>query len=133
MAAIPSIQPHVRSLLRMAAAFCFSLHGFQKLFGLFGGMGDKGGVASFATLPWFAGILELVGGILLLLGLFTRPAAFILSGQMAVAYFMMHYPRGFLPIGNGGELAAVYSFLFLYLAVAGGGSVSLDALVRKKA
>jgi putative oxidoreductase len=128
-----SLQPHARSLLRIVAGFCFSLHGFQKLLGFFGGMGGKGALASFPTVVWFAGFLELVGGLLLLLGLFTRPTAFILSGQMAVAYFMAHFPRGFLPISNGGELAALYSFLFLYYSFAGPGPVSLDALVRKKA
>jgi putative oxidoreductase len=133
MAALTSLQPYGRSLLRIAAAFCFSLHGFQKIFGMFGGLGGNGAVASFPTLAWFAGMLEMAGGILLLFGLFSRPTAFILSGQMAVAYFMMHQPRGLLPIANGGELAAVYSFLFLYLALAGAGPISLDAIVRKKA
>lgn len=133
MAALASLQPHARTLLRIVAGFCFSLHGFQKMLGMFGGMGGKGAVASFATLPWFGGVLELVGGLLLLLGLFTRPTAFILSGMMAVAYFMFHFPRGFFPISNGGELAAVYSFLFLYLSLAGPGPVSVDGLVRKKA
>jgi len=89
-------------------------------------------VASFGSFPWFAGFLELVGGLLILLGLFTAPVAFILSGEMAVAYFMVHYPRGFFPNTNGGELAVLYCFLFLYLASAGGGSVSLDTLMRRK-
>ena len=133
MTALSSLQPHARSLLRIVAGFCFCLHGFQKMLGFFGGMGGKGAVASFATLPWFGGILELVGGLLLLLGLFTRPTAFILSGMMAVAYFMFHYPRGFFPISNGGELATVYSFLFLYLSLAGPGPISMDAVVRRKA
>ena len=132
MPALASLQPYARSLLRIVAGFTFSLHGFQKLLGLFGGMGGKGMTASFPTLPWFAGSLELVGGMLLLVGLFSAPVAFLLSGQMAVAYFMYHYPRGFFPISNGGELSALYSFLFLYLSLAGPGPVSLDALVRKK-
>jgi putative oxidoreductase len=109
----------------------FSLHGFQKLFGFFGGMGG-GGTAAFGSLPWVAGVLETVGGLLLLAGLFTRPVAFILSGQMAVAYFMAHSPKGLWPITNGGELAALYCFIFLYLAVGGGGDLSLDRLIRKK-
>jgi putative oxidoreductase len=83
------------------------------------------------SLMGVAGILELVGGALLLLGLFTRPVAFILSGQMAAAYFMAHAPQGFLPILNGGELAVLYSFLFLYFAAAGGGAFSLDGLRGK--
>jgi putative oxidoreductase len=114
------------------AAFTFSLHGVQKLFGLLGGMGGQGGVAAFPSLPWFGGFLEIAGGVLLLLGLFASPVAFLLSGEMAVAYFMFHFPRGFFPLANGGELAVVYCFLFLYLSVAGPGPVSLDALVRKK-
>jgi putative oxidoreductase len=132
MPALASLQPYARSLLRIVAGFTFSLHGLQKLFGFFGGMGGKGMTASFPTLPWFGGVLELAGGLLLLLGLFTAPVAFLLSGEMAVAYFMYHYPHGFFPISNGGELAAVYSFLFLYLSIAGPGPISLDALVRKK-
>lgn len=130
---MPSVQPYVRSLLRIVAAFTFSLHGVQKLFGLLGGMGGKGVAATFPTLPWFAGFLEVGGGLLLLLGLFASPVAFLLSGEMAVAYFMAHFPRGFFPLSNGGELAAVYCFLFLYLSIAGPGPISLDALVRKKA
>ncbi len=133
MAALASWQPIVRSILRIVAAFLFSLHGMQKMFGLLGGMGGKGGVAAFPTLPWWAGLLECGGGLLLLLGLFSRPVAFLLSGQMAVAYFMAHAPRGFFPVTNGGELAALYSFLFLYLFFAGPGPISLDAVVRKKA
>ncbi len=132
MAALASFQPYGRSLLRIVAAFAFSLHGMQKLFGLFGGVGGKGLAAAFPGLPWLAGILEVGGGLLLLLGFMTRPVAFLLSGEMAVAYFKYHYPRGFFPINNGGELAALYCFLFLYLSIAGPGPVSLDALVRKK-
>ena len=133
MAILAAWQPAVRSVLRIIAAFLFSLHGMQKILGLFGGMGGKGGVASFPSLPWWAGVLELGGGLLLLVGLFSRPVAFVLSGQMAVAYFMFHFPKGFLPVVNGGELAALYSFLFLYLSVAGPGPLSLDGVIRKKA
>jgi len=127
------LQPYIRSLVRVVIAATFSLHGMQKVLGYFGGMGGKGATASFATLPWIAGCLELGGGLLLVLGLFTAPVAFVLSGEMAVAYFMMHYPRGFFPVSNGGELAVLYCFLFLYLFVAGPGPLSLDALLRKKA
>ncbi|HSB17128.1 MAG TPA: DoxX family protein [Bryobacteraceae bacterium] len=126
------LEPRALSLLRIAAGFTFSLHGFQKLFGCFGGMGGSGATAAFGTLPWVAGVLEAFGGILLLAGLFTRPVAFILCGEMAVAYFRAHAPRGFWPIANGGELAVLYCFIFLYLAVAGAGPVSLDRIVRKK-
>ena len=133
MAILAAWQPAVRSVLRIVAGFLFALHGMQKMFGFFGGMGGKGGVASFPSLPWWAGVLELGGGLLLLVGLFSRPVAFVLSGQMAVAYFMFHFPKGFLPAVNGGELAALYSFLFLYLSFAGPGPLSLDGVIRKKA
>jgi putative oxidoreductase len=126
------LEPRVRSLLRIIAGFTFSLHGFQKLFGFFGGMGGSGATAAFGSLPWVAGVLETFGGVVLLAGLFTRPVAFILCGQMAVAYFRAHSPKGFWPIANGGELAVLYCFIFLYLAIAGGGPVSLDRIVRKK-
>ncbi len=132
MAGIQSFEPYARSVMRVVAGFTFSLHGFQKLFGLFGGMGAMGPRAHFPTLPWLAGVLECFGGVLILVGLFTSPVAFILSGEMAVGYFMFHFPRGFWPIKNGGELAVLYCFLYLYLFVAGGGPLSADALIRKK-
>jgi putative oxidoreductase len=132
MARLTSLQPYVRSLVRIVVGATFSLHGLQKALGYFGGMPGKGGPAALATLPGVAGWLELVGGLLLVLGLFSRPAAFILSGEMAAAYFMMHYPRGFFPNLNGGELAVVYCFVFLYFSVAGPGPLSLDALFRRK-
>lgn len=121
--------PRLLGLLRIIAGFLYLQHGTAKLFG-------APHVAMFDGLQVFslmgvAGILELVGGALLLLGLFTRPVAFILSGQMAAAYFMAHAPQGFLPILNGGELAVLYSFIFLYFAAAGGGAFSLDGLRRK--
>jgi putative oxidoreductase len=128
VSAIRSAEPWVRSLLRFVVGFTFSLHGFQKLFGLFGGHRQ----AHLFSLMGVAGVLECFGGILLILGLFTVPVAFLLSGEMAVAYFRTHFPRGLLPIQNGGELAVVYCFVFLYLFVAGGGPASLDRLVRKK-
>jgi putative oxidoreductase len=127
-----SLEPRVLSALRIIAGFTFSLHGFQKLFGAFGGLGGQGGTAAFGSLIWTAGVLECLGGLLILLGLLTRPVAFLLCGQMAVAYFRSHSPRGFWPILNGGELAVLYCFIFLYLCIAGPGSISLDRLVRKK-
>src|SRR2546425_886366 len=120
-----SLEPYFRSLLRIVAGFTFSLHGFQKLLGVFGGMGGKGATAHFFSLFWLAGVLELFGGLLILLGLGTRPVAFLLCGEMAVAYFRTHYPRNFWPILNGGELAVVYCFLFLYFFAAGAGPWSL--------
>ena len=123
--------PYARSLLRIISGFTFSLHGFQKVLGFFGGMGGSGAKAAFPTLIWFAGALELAG-LLVCFGLLTRPVAFMLSGEMAVAYFMVHFVRGFWPIQNSGELAVLYCFIFLYLAAAGPGPISLDRLLRRK-
>lgn len=127
-----SLEPRALSVLRIVTAFTYSLHGFQKLFGAFGGVGGQGGTAAFGSLVWFAGVLECFGGLLILVGLFTRPVAFLLCGQMAVAYFLFHSPKGFWPIANGGELAVVYCMLFLYLSIAGPGSVSLDRFICKR-
>jgi putative oxidoreductase len=130
MAGIQSWEPYARSVLRLVIGFTFSFHGMQKLFGLFGGMG--GGRVQFISLPWVAGFLESFGGLLILVGLFTTPVAFVLCGEMAVAYFKAHFPQGFLPIQNHGELAVLYCFVFLYLCIAGPGPVSADRLLRKK-
>jgi putative oxidoreductase len=127
---MPSLQPYALSLLRLAAGFTFSLHGFQKLFGVFGGVGH-GAAAHFFSLLWLAACLETVGGILIFLGLGTSPVAFLLCGEMAVAYFLQHSPRGLWPIVNGGELAVLYCFIFLFLFTAGPGPWSLDRIVRK--
>ncbi len=112
------------NLLRIATGFLFWQHGAQKLFGFPGGQQ----VGDFFGMTGLAGVLELVGGTLLVLGLFSRPVAFILSGEMAWAYFSVHAPNGFWPILNGGEMAAFYSFLFLYVGARGGGVFSLDGL-----
>lgn len=125
-------QDLARFLLRVIPSFTFILHGGQKLFGWFGGMGGQGATASFISLPWTAGVLEVFGGLCIMFGLFTRPVAFILSGLMAVAYFLSHAPRGFWPTKNGGEPAVLYCFIFLYLAAVGAGALSLDKLLRKK-
>ncbi len=116
---------YLRSLLRIVAAFLFMDHGTQKLFAW--PVDEPRDPAALLSLMGLAGILEIFGGALLLLGLFTRPVAFLLAGEMAVAYFMSHAPNGFWPILNRGELAALYCFLFLYLAAAGGGPWSIDA------
>jgi putative oxidoreductase len=120
----------VLSVLRIVAALIYMQHGSQKLFGFppTGAPGGSGPLVLFSQ-TGLAGVLEFFGGMLLLLGLFTRPVAFILSGEMAVAYFQVHAPRAFLPIVNRGELAVVLCFLFLYLAFAGGGSWSVDSVV----
>ncbi len=118
------------SVLRIVAAFLYMQHGAQKLFGVFA-------TPQMHSFPVFSfmglgGVIEFFGGLFVLLGLFTRPTAFILSGQMAVAYFMVHASKGFWPILNGGDLAALWSFIFLYLAAAGGGAWSLDRTLRRK-
>jgi putative oxidoreductase len=115
------------ALLRIVAGFMFMLHGGQKLFGWFGGINGQGGTADLLSMPGIGGVLELAGGALIIIGLFTRPVAFILSGEMAVAYFMMHLPNGFWPIQNQGELAALYSFTWLFFAFNGAGPLSVDA------
>ena len=124
--------PYLRSLMRIVLGFTFSSHGLQKLLGFFGGIGGHGGTVHPYTLLWVAGCLETVGGLMILIGLFTSLAAFILSGEMAVAYFMHHFPHGFWPIRNGGELAVVYCFVFLYLAAAGPGPLSADRVLRNQ-
>lgn len=121
--------PRILSIMRIVIGFLFLQHGTAKLLGIphiamFDGV-------QLVSLIGLAGILELVGGSLILIGLFTRPVAFILSGEMAVAYFMAHAPGGPLPILNHGELAVIYCFVFLYLSAAGGGAYGLDA-IRKK-
>ena len=120
------------SILRIVAALILMQHGSQKLFH-FPPSGAPGPVAPLVLLSQtgLAGVLEFFGGMMLLLGLFTRPVAFILSGEMAVAYFQVHAPRAFLPIVNRGELAAILCFVFLYLAFAGGGAWSVDAVMRR--
>lgn len=121
--------PRLLSVLRIVTGFLFMLHGAQKLFGFPAPM--PGGGPPLMSLLGVGGILEFFGGLLILLGLFTRPVAFILSGLMAVAYFMAHAPGGFWPLLNRGELAVLYCFIFLYLAAAGGGPWSVDRLWRR--
>ncbi len=116
------------SILRIVVALSYLQHGMAKYLGF-------PHVAAFDNLQIFslvglAGALEIIGSILLILGLFIRPVAFILSGEMAVAYFMAHAPRGFFPLLNQGELAVIYCFVFLYLAIAGGGVWSLDRIIE---
>jgi putative oxidoreductase len=120
--------PRMLSVLRIVAALIFMEHGTQKLFGF--PPSENPGPPLFSLLG-LAGVLEFVGGILLVLGLFTRPVAFILSGEMAVAYWMAHAPQSFSPAVNGGDAAILYCFVFLYLAVAGGGAWSLDNTLRQ--
>jgi putative oxidoreductase len=120
--------PHLLSMLRIMAALLLLQHGTQKLLG-FPPLPPGSSGPEFLTLIWFAGVIELVGGVLLALGLLSRATAFILSGELAFAYWIGHAPRGFYPILNAGELAALYCFVFLYLAAAGPGPWSLDRLL----
>ena len=123
------LAPWLLSVLRIVTAFLFVEHGTQKWLSF---PGARSTPAVLWSLSGVAGLLELVGGFLLLLGLFTRPVAFVLSGLMAFAYFIAHAPQGFWPILNHGELAALYCFVFLYLAAAGGGPWSLDRRLRHR-
>jgi putative oxidoreductase len=123
--ALEQYQPYVLSILRVMTALLFLQHGTAKIFGF----PPQGEMPVFPRPEWFAGRIELVGGTLLALGLFTRPVAFILSGEMAFAYFMSHRPRGLFPLLNGGEGAVLFCFVFFYLIFAGGGPFSLDALL----
>ena len=118
--------PQVYALFRIVTAFLFVFHGLQKVFGMFGGVGGQGGAVPLGSLFGAAGIIEIVAGVLIMLGLFTRIAAFIASGEMAAAYFIAHFPRGLLPIQNGGELAVLFCFSFLDIAARGPGMCSLD-------
>jgi putative oxidoreductase len=120
-----SYESGLYALLRVVAGFLFACHGAQKLFGALGGVDGKGNAAELASMFGLAGIIEFVGGALIAVGLLGSVAAFIASGEMAAAYFMAHQPRGGLPIQNGGELAALFSFLFLYVAARGSGRYSV--------
>jgi putative oxidoreductase len=122
--------PRILSVLRIMAALLLLQYGMAKHFG-FPFVAHLGNLPPF-SLFWTAGLFELVGGLLLLIGLFTRCVAFVLSGLMACAYFIYHAPKGFFPIINGGDLAILFCFVFLYFAFAGGGAWSVDALRGKK-
>lgn len=123
-------EPQLRSLMRIMVGYAFSLHGYQKVFGWFGGLG--GNKADLMSQMGVAGTIETIGGALIILGLFTRPTAFLLCGQMAVAYFTVHTPISFFfPILNGGEITVLYCFTFLWLSSTGPGSWSLDAMRSK--
>lgn len=121
--ALARFAPYFYVALRIAAGLAFAEHGAQKLFGVLGGQ-----AVALTSQRGLAGIIEFVGGIMIALGLFTSPVAFISSGEMAWAYFQQHAPRGPWPIQNGGELAVLYCFIFLYVSAVGSGKLSIDSI-----
>ncbi len=128
-----SMTGYAHAALRIVTGFLFFQHGYPKLFGTLPGSAEAETASELLSIFWWSGVLETFGGLLIMLGLFTRPVAFIVAGEMAVAYFWRHAPRGFWPGVNGGELAALYCFVFLYLSAAGAGMWSLDAVLRRRA
>jgi putative oxidoreductase len=126
-----SWSPYLLSLLRIVGAFLFVQYGSAKLLALPAAVMPGGGTAPLMSIAGFAGALELIGGALLLVGLFTRPVAFLLSGEMAFAYFMGHAPQGFWPVLNQGSPAILFCFIWLYVSSAGPGPWSLDAVLRR--
>ena len=127
-----ALEPYLLSITRMVAAFLFIQYGTAKLFAFPGPIAPGAKPVELAALMGLAAILEAVGGGLLLVGLFTRPIAFLLSGQMAFAYFMAHAPKSFWPLLNQGTAAALFSFLWLYISAAGAGPLSLDAMLTRR-
>jgi putative oxidoreductase len=128
METLDRLEPYVFSILRIMVGLLFMQHGLVKLFGFPTGAGFP----AFLSQTWFEGVIEMIGGGLIVIGLFTRSAAFITSGEMAIGYFMVHAPKGFFPYVNGGNLAILYCFVFFYLVFAGPGPISLDTLLWKK-
>ena len=124
--------PQLLSILRIVVAFLYIQVGSAKWFAFPAAIMPGGGTAPVGSLVWFAGVIEVVGGTFLLLGLFTRPVAFILSGEMAFAYFIGHFPNGFWPVLNQGAPAVFYCFTFLYFSAAGAGPWSLDGLLARR-
>jgi len=125
LAFLGKYEPQIYAALRIVAGFLFLWHGLQKLFGI-----PVPPPAMPAFVIYVAGPIELLGGLLVLVGLFTRPAAFVCSGEMACAYWMVHAGRGLLPLQNGGELAVLYCFVFLFIAARGSGIWSIDGASR---
>jgi len=125
MTSLEKWMPQMLSILRIVTGLLFMEHGLQKFFG-FPAAGPE-----LNTLLWTQGAIELIGGLLLLLGIFTRLVAFIMAGDMAVAYFMAHFPKSLFPVANGGDAAILYCFVFLFLFVAGGGAWSVDQSLKR--
>ena len=125
MTSLEKWMPQMLSILRIVTGLLFMEHGLQKFFG-FPAAGPE-----LNTLLWTQDAIELIGGLLLLLGIFTRLVAFIMAGDMAVAYFMAHFPKSLFPVANGGDAAILYCFVFLFLFVAGGGAWSVDQSLKR--
>jgi putative oxidoreductase len=125
--ALASLGPVTHAALRIGAGLLFMQHGAQKLFGLFGGMGPNGGNVALVSQMGLAGVLEFFGGLLVVLGLLTRPVAFLLAGEMLVAFFQAHFPRGGFPIENQGEVPLLFMLVWLFLFGNGAGPASLDS------
>jgi putative oxidoreductase len=126
-ATLASIAPWTHALLRIGAGLLYMQHGLQKLFGMFGGVDGAGARVTLVSQMGLAGVLETFGGLLLVLGLLTRPVAFVLAVEMLVAFLQVHLPRGGVPLQNGGELALLYMFVFLFFVGHGAGPASIDA------
>lgn len=124
--------PYLQSILRIAAALMFIQAGTMKIFAFPVGMPPDGGTVAIFSLMGLAGVLETFGGAAMLLGFFTRPVAFVLAGEMAMAYFMAHFPVSFWTILNGGQPAVLYCFIWLYMSAAGAGPWSIDAIMRRR-
>ncbi|RFB79670.1 DoxX family protein [Methylovirgula sp. 4M-Z18] len=132
-ATLSNLRTHALSLLRIFTGLLFLEHGTGKFFGFPAVEMFKGFDVTPSLSPlWFSGVLEIVGGLFLILGLFTRPVAFIMSGFMAAAYFMVHEPKDFFPVRNGGELAILFCFVCLYLVASGAGAWSIDHALGKE-
>jgi putative oxidoreductase len=123
--------PYTHATLRIGAGLLFMQHGLQKLLGWFGGVGPNGGTVQLMSQFGLAGVIETFGGLLLVLGLFTRPAALVMALEMLVAFFQVHFPRGGFPIENGGEVPLLYMLVWLFFAGNGAGIFSLDSRRRR--
>jgi putative oxidoreductase len=132
LAGLSRLAGTTHAVLRIGAGLLFMQHGAQKLFGMFGGMGGSGAKAELMSQMGLAGVLEFFGGLLIAIGLATRPVAAILVLQMIAAYFIAHVPQGGIPILNGGELALIYALIFLYLVGNGAGPASVDAAMARR-
>lgn len=129
---VERVRPVALAAVRIIVSFLFICHGFQGMFGTFGGIDGHGTAVAIGSWPgWWASAIHLIGGALVFLGLLTPSAALVCSGAMAYAYFSVHQPMGLLPLQNNGELAALYCWIFLLIAILGPGSFALDNLLRR--